>query len=118
MLEANKLPPDIARLVIDEARRRNIAPEQLLAHWITLGRDAERHVDHPPPRSEGIEVRELSFDEQDAFFAEFDRLTSTGAAFADAYWADRRARGVGVGALDDGSLIQALPGGQFQRLAT
>lgn len=58
----------------------------------------------------GLEVDELSIEEMDAFFAAHQEFLEQ-PVYADDFFSERVARGVGVGALEDGTLVRQVAGG-------
>lgn len=96
-----------------DSNRRTLS--SMLEYYIELGRSIHRSPDYSHDRVEvalsgGIEVGELSLEEQDSFFAEFAHLMERPGGSHD-YWLQRQQEGRGVGLAPDGTLVRQLPGG-------
>lgn len=63
-----------------------------------------------PVDYDGMEVGELTAAEVEAFFTEHDDFLQK-PIYAENYFADRQAKGLGVGALDDGTIVRQVAGG-------
>jgi hypothetical protein len=91
-------------------------------HWMRLGRAFESH---PQARFEQVQqalqgqisVDQLPADDRKAFFGAFMSQAAAPSAAEDKFWADRRARGAGVGSDGRGGLVKALPGGRNEAVA-
>lgn len=62
--------------------------------------------------AEAINLSELSFDEQEAFLDQLEALQDQQSQAEEAFFADRRRRGLGVGMDPDGRLVY---GASFRR---
>ncbi len=99
--------------VVDDLRRdaqiHNRSLAEQAAHYINIGRAIERSPDFSHDRIEaaltgGMEVGELSAEEQAKFFVDYKDWIEQ-AQHPESFYANRRRLGLGVGANDDGSLI-------------
>ncbi len=116
MAQSVKIDDDLATVLREDANRESRSLAGQVEHYIRLGRAIARSPDYDQRHidsalSGGMEVQELTLEEQEAFFAEFASLMEKQGA-SHAYYEDRRQRGVGVGLAADGRLIRQLPGGQ------
>jgi hypothetical protein len=79
-------------------------------HWLRIGRAVERDPRFSYARIEQalrglLSPDELDTDEQDEFFDRYAEAMHAPSATADAFWADRNRRGLGVGMDDAGNLV-------------
>lgn len=110
-----KVDDDLAEQIRLDAQREGRTFAAQIEHYLKVGRAIARSPDYRDDRVEaaltgGIEVQELSLEEQDAFFAEFGELMQKQGA-SHAYWKQRQQSGYGVGLDASGNLVRALPGG-------
>ena len=80
-------------------------------HWIRLGRAVERD-----PRFGYVQIEEalqglrpvgsLSGEQQDEYFRRFAEESLVPTASENAFWEERRRKGLGVGLDDDGNVIR------------
>ena len=111
-----KIADDLIAILRDDAERESRSLAGQVEHYIRIGRAIARSPDYDHHRVEdalsgGMEIHELSLEEQEAFFAEFASLMEKQGG-SHRYWEDRQQRGLGVGTLADGTLVRQLPGGQ------
>lgn len=110
-----KISESILELVRSDAARESRTISEQVEHYITIGRSIARSPDFDRDHVEeammgGIEVGELSLEEQNTFFELFaQKMERPGASHS--YWEDRKRRGLGVGETDDGQLVRQMPDG-------
>lgn len=110
MAQAVKISDQEMDAVREAAQLHNRSISGQAEHWIRLGRAVERD-----PRFGIVQIEEalrglrpvgsLDEEQQDEYFQRFADETLTPSASEEAFWADRRKRGVGVGLDDAGNLV-------------
>lgn len=116
-----KFDDDLYAQLREDAERDIRTIQAQAAYYVRIGRAVCRSPffsqdDIDRALSGGIEVGELTLDEQEAFFEEYARRMENGGMYTAGFWAERQAKGLGVGALEDGTLVRALPGGGHEVL--
>lgn len=110
MAQAVKISDDDMKAVRDAAQLHNRSLSGQAEYWLRLGRAVEHD-----PRFGIVQIEEalrgmrpvgsLHEAQQDAFFARFAEETLTPSAAEEAFWAERRKLGLGVGLDDAGNLV-------------
>lgn len=112
--------------LVEDARReggvfnRSIGGQ--VEHWARLGRAVEAApgftLDRVRAALEGrFSLDDLSEDEQRLFYNLLDESFDRPTAEEEAFFARRRAEGLGIGLDEDGRLVRALPGGRTEPVA-
>lgn len=113
MATSIKLADPIVEILREDAGRENRSVAAQAEFYIQLGRAIARspHFDRDTVEaalSGEIDIDTLTLEEQEAYFSRFHELIERPTT-AQAYWAGRRDRGVGVGELPDGTRVRQLP---------
>lgn len=111
-----RLDDALVETLREDAARANRSISSQAEHYLKIGRSIARSPNFDHDHIElasvgGIEVEELSLEEQEAFFAEFRQLLDKQGGSHD-YWEQRRRNGLGVGETPDGQLVRQLPDGR------
>lgn len=120
-MQSIKIDDELYEQAREDAAREKRSIAAQIAYYFEIGRAISRSPffsqdDIDRALAGGIEVGELSNEEQEAFFAQYARNVQNGGLYTADFWADRRAKGLGVGALEDGTIVRALPGGSHEVL--
>lgn len=116
-----KVDDDIYNLIREDSEREQRSIAGQAEYYMRIGRAICRspffsQEDIDRALSGNIEVGELSAAEQEAFFQEYATRMENGGMYTAGFWEDRQQRGLGVGALEDGTLVRQLPGGGYEVL--
>jgi hypothetical protein len=119
MAQSIKLSDDVVNIVRSAAEVHGRSVAGQAEHWLRLGRAIERAPGFDYRRvTEALagkaDVDALSFEEQQAFFDQFDVLMELPSPEGEAFFSAMRERGGAVGELDDGTLVRQLPGGTIE----
>ena len=118
MSQSIRISDELHDTIREDAARESRSLTGQIEHYIQIGRAIARSPDFNQDHVElalngGIEVSEMTLEEQEAFFAKFaQRMENPGASHD--YWEDRRRRGVGVGELPDGTRVRQVAGGAVE----
>lgn len=117
-MKSIKIEDDLYDQIADQALRSNRSLGAQAEIWLALGRAIDRSPDFSQDHVDlalagGIEVGELSLEEQEKFFQDFGQAMEQPGPTAD-FYAKRRAAGLGVGQTEDGRLIRQTAGGGFE----
>ncbi|ETW11000.1 hypothetical protein ATO8_19304 [Roseivivax marinus] len=114
MAKTVKLNDDIVGFARQEAELQNRSLGAQIAHWVRIGRAVETSgkLDHAKISAilaGEMQTRELTLEEKSVWLDRFtDLMGETGPA-EEAFFADRRRRGLGVGLDEKGNLVHAKP---------
>lgn len=114
MAHAVKISDLEMNVLRDAARLNSRSLSGQAEHWMRIGRAVERdpaigysRVERALRGLEPLELDALGEDQQDAFFEDLAGAAPTPAE--DAFWRDRRERGLGVGLDDQDRLVSRAP---------
>jgi len=110
-----KIDDDLLELIRQDAAREDRSVGAQAAHYLRIGRAVYRSPDYDHDHIEaattgGIEVGELSLEEQTTFFAMWAEVVNKPGG-TSAFWEERKRRGLGVGETDDGQLVRQAANG-------
>lgn len=116
MTEMIQLSDDFAQQARREAEGANRSVGAQVEHWARLGRAFEQAPGYTPDRVQAalrgeFNLDDLSEDEQRLFYDLLDDSFDTPTKESQAFFAQLKAEGGGVGMDDDGRLVRGLPGG-------
>ncbi|MEO0761515.1 MAG: hypothetical protein AAFZ09_06860 [Pseudomonadota bacterium] len=112
MAQSVKLSDEVMAFVRDEARLQDRSVAGQIAHWVRIGRTIERSpgFDYARVREalEAVRAPEtLTPEEHDVWLGAFGDALSTPTPEAEAFFDDRRRRGLGVGLSQTGDIVGA-----------
>ena len=120
MAQSIKIEDELLETIRQDAARESRSLAGQAEYYIRLGRAIARSPDFDRDQVElalngGIEVQELTLEEQEAFFVEFAAaMEKQGTGASNAFWEERRRRGLGVGEQPDGTRVRQVAGGGVQ----
>jgi len=113
-----KLSADFVEEARSEARQLHRSVAGQIEYWARLGRAAEAVMPIAKVRealASGIALDDLPAAAQDTLLYDLAANAGVPTPESEAFFADRRERGLGVGMVD-GKLMRALPGGKLEEI--
>jgi len=114
MAKTVKLNDDIVDFARQEAELQDRSLGAQIAHWVRIGRAVETSgkLDHSKISAilvGEMQTRELTRAEKSVWLDRFTDLMGEAGPAEEAFFADRRRRGLGVGLDEKGNLVHAKP---------
>lgn len=112
MAQSIKIPDDLMELARPEAERQSRSVTGQIAHWAKIGRAVERsgrfsYKQIDAALAGALLPEDLSAEESAVYEEEFCKAVGVPTEEERAFFADRRARGLGVGLDETGRIVHA-----------
>ncbi|WP_282026293.1 TA system antitoxin ParD family protein [Limimaricola cinnabarinus] len=114
MAKTVKLGDDLVEIARQEALLQDRSLGAQVSHWMRIGRAVETsgkldHAKISAVLAGEMQTRELTPEEKSVWLDRFTDLMGEPGPEEEAFFADRRRRGLGVGLDEEGNLVHAKP---------